>query len=261
MLRVNQLIGFGSFAGQGLIEVSITASEDDVDVFAKADAVGNPAMDFPGGIVNVYLSNNVIVGASTTGAPGLVGGTGWGNGWTIYIIVQGTDSARIQGAGGDGGDGVFSSSTGQGGGGGGGQGTQPGTGGTADTLSGAGEGTDGTAEAAGTGGAGTPSTGLADIAAGAGSAGGTALEATDGGPDIHLAPESGATLEVWGGGGGGGGGGANGAGGNGGGKGAAGSAGSGTGSKSGGAAGAAYSQPGSASIVEDGPGTIDKQGA
>jgi len=276
-LTVNELTGFGA-GGTGPVNLAITSSTNDYNICTAVQSTGvNPATT-PSGVVTITISNSVIVGSTSSSTPAMQTGdcgSSWQSGWTVTIVVAGTDSARIEGRGGDGGTAgctVAFSSIGAGGGGGGGAGTQGGSGGIGGsevcgfTPVGSEAGTDGTATTGGSGGThrnGSES-GMFAFNPGDGDDGGDALEATDGGPDISLAPESGATLEVWGGGGGGGGGtqgipaSDGGAGGN---YGQNGTAGSGGAPGSGGSNGLAYSEPGSASVVEVGPGTIDAVGS
>lgn len=237
-----------------LIELSIPSSANDYNIFTAASAIGEPDRNVRSGVVRVTLADGVVVGSTSSSTPGMQSGSGWGTGWSIEIIVGSGNSARIQGAGGAGGFGdviELLPTPRIRGGGGGGAGTVVGAGGSA-------LGSDGTATSGGLGGSNAES-GTVAIPRTDGVAGGVAIEATDGGPDITLAPESTATLEVWSGGGGGGGSSSNSfAGGAGGDPGQAGV--SATVGGAGGAAGVAYSEPGSASIIEGGAGTIDKLG-
>lgn len=249
------LVAFGG----NRISISLDSNENNVSIFDKANAIGDPTLPYT--VCKVTLGNGVIIGSSSTANAAMESGSGWGVGSSITVIVSSGNSARIQGAGGDGGDGNWNTNGADAfvnGTGGGGSGTVGG--------SSYGNGQSGTTTS---GGAGATQWTLWTSGRNLGSAedgdpGGNALEATDGAPDITLAPESEATLEVWGGGGGGGGaqGGVQslndgGAGGN---PGSPGSAGQGSGAGSGGDNGKAYYEPGSASIIEAGTGTIDNLG-
>lgn len=261
--------------GKTIIEVTINSSQNDTNAFTAADAVGDPSANVGNGEVHVFLGSGVTLGASATSTYGLRAGTGWGNGWKKVRVFVLAGTARIQGKGGNGGNGILqiSAGSGQGGGGGGGAGTAVGTGGTAGA--GATAGSPGSATAGGGGGAGALAGGFINLSAGNGQTGGGAILAESGAnvPDIDLEPAIGATLQYWAGAGGGGGGGANtgagvGSGGNGGGPGLAGAAGTGgngnggaTGPGTGGAPGPKITTPGTATINEVGPGTIDARGA
>ena len=264
-LRVNNLaMGSRRFR---VISLAVSSSENDYVLYDKLSAAGHRPNEptNAGGrtIIKVTLSNSVIIGSTSTSTAGFRthDGDTYGAGWAAadcQIIVEGTNTATIQGKGGAGGvgyQGVPGIDDTTGGGGGGGAGTQVGAGGASAVDS----GLPGTQSAGGNGGAGSLTGSVAPTAAGAGANGGTALEASSGGPNITLRPATGATLRVWGGGGGGGGGGSNASGGAGGGPGLDGSAGSGGGGAAG-SNGLAYSTPGSATITETGPGTIDDRG-
>ena len=250
------------------ISLLVGSSENDYVLYDKLSAAGhNPGnATFGGGrtVIRSVCSNGIFLGSTDTGhaAVRTHDGDTYGAGWAEadwQIITEGTNTATIQGKGGPGGTGSdFTTGSGEefGGGGGGGAGTQVGAAGLKGGV-GANDGNPGTASAGGTGGTkGGPSAGV--DGGSAGGAGGVALEASSGGPNITLRPEIGATLRIWGGGGGGGGG-FNNTGGTGGGPGLDGNA-DASATNAGGANGLAYSTPGSATITETGPGTIDDRG-
>lgn len=268
-LRLNNLIGFGA-GGPRIIMISVSSSTNDYVLYDVLSAAGHaPGSQTKAGgrtIIQVTLSNAVIIGSTSTSTAGFRthDGDTYGAGWDeadCQIIVGGTNTATIQGKGGVGGDGaegIEGLGGESGGGGGGGAGTQVGAGGTGGIN--ADNGSPGTATAGGAGGAGDAESGDEVVVATAGANGGIALEASSGGPNITLRPASGATLNVWGGGGGGGGGGQGESGATGGNPGLDGGTGA-NGGGAGGTHGAAYSTPGSATITETGPGTIDDRGA
>lgn len=243
------------------ISLVIGSSVNNYNIFSSAAAASPsfpPSLNVTRGLITIQISNGVVVGSTSTATPAMRSSGGWGSGWEIEIIV-GSGSARIQGAGGDGGEGNAQPSTACGSGGGG-AGTSPGgsrvyAGSPGGFPGGSGTATSGGAGASGlqvfSGTGGLPQNGYP---------GGPALEASSGGPNIYLRPASGATLQVWGGGGGGGGSGSSNAAGNGGDPGLDGLAPPFGGSTVGGVHGKAYSLPGSAAIIEAGPGTIDDRG-
>jgi len=262
-LSVTEMIGFGA-EGSPIVRIAIGSSTNGYVICSAIQAIGiDPATSVAGSAV-FTLANGVIIGSTSTSTPALETGdcgSSWKSAnWELRIVVAGTDSARIQGRGGNAGAGRdraisdcgVSSTTA--GGGGGGAGSNAGSGASLG-------GSDGTATSGGAGGTSNPVGTIDCSAAQNGQDGGDAIEATDGAPNLILAPESGATLEVWGGGGGGGGnndaspftGGAGGS------PGMPGGATPGGGTSPG-DNGLAYFEPGSASVIEAGPGTIDDLG-
>jgi hypothetical protein len=241
---------FAAPAASGLIELVVSGTVYDYNVFAKAALVGDPSANVVDGLVRLLYQPGAVIGSTSTSTPACFSGSGWGTGWSIDHVVS-SGGARIQGRGGNGGNGSFrgvltgppgeqtcESNGSRSGGGGGGAGSNPGAGGSPN-------GGSATATAGGAAGFNVGSGNCQVIASTAGGAGGPALRADTGGPNHFLRPAAGATLEVWGGGGGG----------------NSNVAGGGPGLASSGAAGAAYQTPGAATITESGPGVIDKRGA
>ena len=188
------------FGGEPLIELSINADVNDYNIFTEAQNAGgsfDPADNVTNGLVRIILQNGIKVGSTSTATHAMTRGTGWGTGWDVDVVVEGTNTARVVGKGGLGGNGgrnlnigpPVNISGGKGGGGGGGGGTQVGAGGTA--ISTAVAGSAGTATAGGAGGAGAAVPGSL-ITPTVGAVGGPAMEAPTLGEDIHLRPEAGA---------------------------------------------------------------------
>jgi len=269
-LSVSQLSGFS--AGKRAVTVQLSGtSNTNIVLCTYLQGLGY-SVTSGRRTVNVVLANGTVIGSAASSTPlvsfetGNCGGA-WST-WNVKIIVRGTDTARIQGHGGLGGAGEVDTGCDWWGSGGGGAGSAPGLSNTAGTAAcglfpATNPGDPGTATAGGAPGTGevTNSGTTSTIPAEAGHAGGTALRATTGGPNITLEPEASATLQIWAGGGGGGGGaGTSASGGTGGGPGLpGGDAAFGVGA-AGGSAGVKYSTPGAATITEVGPGTIDDRG-
>lgn len=203
--KVTPYIGFESSVVE-VLTIAVNLDDDQADVNAFDEAVLAATNELPSdnvsnGQVIVTLRNAVQITSSLISIPAFRSGVGWGTGWTIIIIVNGTNTARIQGPGGDGGLGegeFFGQPVRTFGGGGGGAGAVPGLGAYV-------EGLDGTTEAGGAAGTGI----IVDFQflqeAQPGEVGGTAIFADTDGPPIRLRPAVAATLEVFAGGGGGGG--------------------------------------------------------
>lgn len=221
---------------------------------------------YAGQTLIIYLANGVTVGSTTQANPALRTSTGWHSSWigqTVFVGIQVSGTARVQGCGGDGGLGARRSNRRQAGGGGGA--------GTSVGLGAAFSGDNGTAEAGGDGGPTDTISSGSNQAPVSGTNGGNAIQATASGPNIGILVVSGSTFQIWGGGGGGGGGDSLTSpsilypGGDGGGPGLSGqdviaTFHGGFTLTTGGLAGFIYDLPGSATISEIGPGTIDKRG-
>ncbi len=86
------------FGREPLIELSINADVNDYNIFTEAQNAGgsfDPANNVTNGLVQVIIQNSIEIGSTSTATPAMTRGTGWGTGWDVNIVVQGTNSARI----------------------------------------------------------------------------------------------------------------------------------------------------------------------